>query len=130
MKEFMFFIRKSTNSKETLSPEDHTKFLKGCEQYIETLKKDGKLISAQPIDWSGDVISVIKGESNKFNDVSFKETGDIISGYYHILAKDLDEANSIAKQNPEFKFNPNTRIEVRPIKMKEESTGFVYPNTK
>jgi len=51
----------------------------------------------------------------------------VIGGYYHILAENLDEAISIAKQNPEFKYNPDTRIEVRPIEMKENSTGFVYP---
>jgi hypothetical protein len=44
------------------------------------------------------------------------------------MANDFDEATEIAKANPEFKFNENTRIEVRPIKMKEEQTGFVYPS--
>jgi hypothetical protein len=39
----------------------------------------------------------------------------------------LEEAIEIAKANPEFDYNPNTRIEVRPIKMKEGSTGYVYP---
>jgi hypothetical protein len=126
MKEFMFFIRKQSNSQETLSTEQHHKFLKACESYIGKLKSDGKLISAQPIEWKGKIISSSDG---KWNDVSFNESKEVIGGYYHILAKDLEEASVIAKANPEFQFNPNTRIEVRPIKMKEESTGFVYPNT-
>ncbi len=57
----------------------------------------------------------------------FDESGQIISGYYHIRAENLDEAISIAQENPEFIYNTGTCIEVRPIKMKEETTGFEYP---
>jgi hypothetical protein len=124
MKEFMFFIRKQSDSKETLSPDKHLLFLKGCESYIGNLKKQGKLISAQPIDRAGKIISGKKGE---WKDVPYNETTEVIGGYYHILANDLNEAIEISRANPEFEFNENTRIEVRPIKMKEESTGFVYP---
>ncbi len=124
MKEFMFFIRKQSNSKDTLPPEQHQEFLKACESYIGQLKKGGKLISAQPIEWIGNIIS---GSDGKWGDVPFNEPKEVIGGYYHILANDLDEAISIAKDNPEFQFNPNTRIEVRPIKSKEETTGYTYP---
>jgi hypothetical protein len=125
MKEFMFFIRKRNNSEETLPPEKFKLFLKACEGYIENLNKQGKLISAKPIVWSGKIIS---GRPSNWNESSYDETGEIIGGYYHILAKDFDEATAIAKANPEFAFNDNTRIEVRPVKMKEEHTGFVYPS--
>jgi len=124
MKEFMFFIRKQTDSKETLSTEQHQKFLNGCEIYIGKLKSEGKLISAQPIERTGVIIS---GATGTWKEVPFDESTEVIGGYYHILARDLNEAIAIAKANPEFEFNPKTRIEVRPLKMKEESTGFVYP---
>ena len=127
MKEFMFFIRKNSDSKETLSTDQFQKFLKGCETYIGKLKNEGKLISAQPIDRQGKIIS---GKTGSWKETSFDEGKEVIGGYYHILAKDLEEAISIAKANPEFEFNSDTRIEVRPIKMKEESTGFVYPTDK
>ena len=126
MQEFMFFIRKQSDSKMTLSPEKHQEFLKGCETYIAKLKKEGKLISAQPIERAGDIISY---PGKEWKDVPFNETKEVIGGYYHILAEDLSEAIAIAKENPEFEYNPDTRIEVRPIKMKEETTGFVYPTT-
>jgi len=125
MKEFMFFIRKKSNSKETLSADKFQLFLKACEVYIENLKQQGKLVSAKPIDWSGKIIS---GKSDEWKETSYSEQGEVIGGYYHILAKDIDEATKIAKANPEFTFNDNTRIEVRPVKMKEEQTGFVYPS--
>ncbi len=122
----MFFIRKHGNSSETLSPVEFRQFLKACEVYIEGLKKEGKLISAQPIEWSGKIIS---GKEGSWKDVSFDGKGEVIGGYYHILAKDIEEATEIAKANPEFSFNKNTLIEVRPVKMKEEDTGFVYPGS-
>ncbi len=125
MNEYIFFIRKQSNSAETLTHGQHQEFLKACESYIGKLKKEGKLMSAQPIEWMGKIISKADKE---WMDVAFNESKEIIGGYYHIYANDLEEAISIAKANPEFTYNPNTRIEVRPIKMKEESTGFVYPN--
>ena len=124
MKEFMFFIRKQSDSQITLPPDKHQQFLKACEAYIGNLKKEGKLISAQPIERDGDIILC---SNNVWNDVPFNETKEVIGGYYHILAEDLSEAIPIAKANPEFEFNPDTRIEICPVKMKEETTGFVYP---
>ena len=126
MKEFMFLIRKQVDSKDTLSPEQHQKFLKGCEIYIGKLKQEGKLISAQPIERLGKIIS---GSHGAWKEVPFNESKEVLGGYYHILAKDLDEAIAIAQANPEFEFNPNTRVEVRPLKLKEESTGFIYPKS-
>jgi hypothetical protein len=125
MKEFMFFIRKQTNSEKALSPDKFQQFLKACETYIENLKKQGKLVSAKPIVWSGKIIS---GQAKSWNETAYDQAGEVIGGYYHILANDFEEAVEIAKANPEFAFNENTRIEVRPVKMKEEQTGFVYPS--
>lgn len=124
MKEYIFFIRKQNDSKETLSPEVHIDFLKSCETYIGKLKNDGRLISAQPIVREGKIISKTNDD---WIEVPFNETKEVIGGYYHILAENLDEAIGIAKENPEFTFNPDTRIEVRPLKMKEEKTDFIYP---
>jgi hypothetical protein len=124
MQEFMFFIRKESDHEATLNPEQHKLFLKGCEHYIEELKKDGRLLAAQPIERKGVIIG---GNAGGWAENPFNEGREVIGGYYHILANDLDEAISIAKRNPEFAFPTGARIEVRPVKMKEQSTGFVYP---
>ena len=80
--------------------------------------------SAQPLVREGKIIS---GSKNAWRDKPFNETKEVIVGYYHILAKDIDEATDIAKGNPEFEFTSTARIEVRPIKMKEGSSEFKYP---
>ena len=125
MKEFMLLIRNQGEHLQDLSPDDHEQFVKACEVYINNLKQQGKLLSAQPMERQGKMISGTKGN---WHDGPFNENKEVIVGYYHIRANDIDDAIAIAKGNPEFEYSSTARIEVRPIKMKEVTTGFVYPN--
>ncbi len=122
----MLLIRNEGDSKSSFSPEQHQAFLNACSVYIGKLKKEERLIAAQPLVREGKMIAGSKGE---WKEGPFNETNEVQVGYYHILAKDLDEAVEIAKGNPEFAYTSTARIEVRPIKTKEETTGFVYPKT-
>ena len=124
MKEFMFLIRNEGDAKSALSPDKHLEFVKQCEVYIGKLKAQNKLIAAQPLVREGVVIS---GSKNGWKETPCDPNSKIQVGYYHILANDINEAITIAKENPEFEYVPTATIEVRPIKMKEETTKFVYP---
>src|SRR4030095_1141202 len=124
MKEFMLLIRNDGDGKAGLSAETLQEFLNACMVYIENLKKNGNLKSAQPLVREGTMIS---GTTGAFKDGPYNETKEIIVGYYHILAEDLAEAIKIAKGNPEFAYIKGSKIEVRPVKMKEESTSYIYP---
>jgi hypothetical protein len=127
MKEFMLLIRNKIDHQEGWSSEKHQQFLKACEKYIANLKKQGKLKIAQPLIREGKIIS---GSTGAWKAGAFSDGKEVIVGYYHIYANDMNEAMEIAKQNPEFEFSTTARVEVRPIKMKEETTGFVYPEEK
>lgn len=124
MKEFMLIIRNTMDHLSHLSQEENQQFLKACMDYIGILQDAGKLKAAQPMVKEGVIIS---GSDIAWKEVPFNETRDVIVGYYHILAADLREAIEIAKGNPEFTYTTTARIEVRPVKMKETSTGFNYP---
>ena len=124
LKEFMLLIRNEIDHQDSWPPEQHQQFLNKCADYITVLTNEGKLKSAQPLVREGKMISGSKGA---WKEGPFTETKEIIVGYYHIVAKDLNEAIAIAKGNPEFEFGTTARIEVRPIKTKEETTGYVYP---
>ena len=126
MKEFMLLVRNEIDHQASWSPEQQRQFLKKCEVYIGNLTKEGKLKSAQPLVRKGKLISGSKGA---WKEAPFNETKEVIVGYYHLLAEDLNEAVALAKENPEFEYGTTARIEVRPIQTKEESTGFVYPKT-
>jgi len=120
----MFIIRNVGEGKAGLSPEQHLAFVKACEVYIEKLTARGSMISAHPMMREGKMIS---GTPGNFTEGPYTNNDEQIVGYYRILAGSLDEAVDIAKQNPEFAYSKNAKIEVRPLKMKEETTAFVYP---
>lgn len=124
MKEFMLLIRNEDNGHAEVSPEQFQKFINLVMVYIEDLKKKGTLKSAQPLERGGKMIS---HPSGAFKDGPYNETKETIVGYYHIIAKDLDEAVAIAKANPEMEFIPGSKIEIRPIKGIEESIDYEYP---
>ncbi len=126
MKEFMLYIRNAGDAKAALTPDEHLAFIKKCEVYIGQLKAEGKLIAAQPIVREGFVVS---RNGDGWTSVAIDPSKEVQVGYYHIRANDIQEAMAMAKDNPEFEFVPSASIEVRPIKMKEEQTNFVYPNS-
>jgi len=120
----MLYIRNKGDAKKALSPSEHLAFIKQCEVYIGELKANDDLVAAQPIVREGVTISK-NGDS--WNIAAIDPDKEVQVGYYHLKADSLEEAIAIAKRNPEFAFVPSASIEVRPIKMKEEQTGFVYP---
>jgi len=124
MKEFMLLIHNDADSKLAFTPDREKEFLNACRVYIETLKKTDNLISAQPLVREGVMISGYDGHWEK---APYRENKEVIVGYYHIKADNLDQAIAIAKDNPEFEYTHTARIEVRPIKMKEETTAYLYP---
>lgn len=124
MKEYMLLIRNEFDHQAHWSPDQHREFLEKCERYIGRLNDAGKLISAQPLVREGKMVS---GTHGAWNEGLFRDSAEVIVGYYHVRADDMNDAVAIAKENPEFEFGTTARVEVRPIKMKEEETGFVYP---
>jgi len=91
------------------------------------LKKEHKLLGAQPLIMEGVLISK---SNNGWEEKNIAVDKDVQVGYYHIIAKDIDEAINIAKANPEFEFVASASIEIRPVKTKESETGFIYPSAK
>ncbi len=124
MKEFMLLIHNDADSKLAFTQQQEKEFLNACKVYIETLKKSEHLVSAQPLVREGIMLS---GRDGHWEKAPYRENKEVIVGYYHIMANDLDQAIAIAKDNPEFEYTRTARIEIRPIKMKEEATAYVYP---
>ena len=125
MKEFMFYIRNAGDAKMALSANEHLAFIKKCEVYITRLKNENMLIAAQPIIREGFILSK---DNEAWVKTPVNPNKEVQIGYYHIRANTMDEAIEIAKENPEFEYVPSATIEIRPIKMKEEKTDFIYPS--
>lgn len=111
----MLFIRTEGDHLADMSPEQQQQQVQKIGNYIGTLMHEGKLKGAQPLDMDG---TMVHGNKGVFKDGPYNESKEVIVGYFHIIAKDLDEAISIAKANPVF--DPGkASIEVRPIKSME-----------
>ena len=111
MKDFLLLIRTEGNVWSDLSPENLQEHIQKGTAYITNLMKEGKLKSAQPLDKGSRIVSESNGV---IKDGPFNESKEVIAGYFHIVAKDIDEAVEIAKANPIFKDIP-TKIEVHPM---------------
>jgi hypothetical protein len=112
MPEFMLFIKTKGDHLQGMSPEQQQAHVKKIGDYIGSLMQQGKLKGAQPLDLSG---AIIHGNRGAFKDGPFNESKEVIVGYFHVVAKNLEEAIAIAKANPMFEDSEGT-VEVRPIK--------------
>jgi len=112
MKEFLLIIRTEGDIWTSLSPEKLQEHIEHGTAYIGGLMKQGTIKSAQPLDKGSRIVT----ESNGIiKDGPFNESKEVIAGYFHIVAKDMDDAVEIAKANPIFQDIP-TKIEVHPMK--------------
>jgi hypothetical protein len=112
MKEFLLLIRTEGSVWTDLSPMNLKEHLEHGGAYIGNLMKEGKLKSAAPLDKGSRIVTESNGV---IKDGPFNETKEVIAGYFHIVAKDVNEAVDIAKANPIFKDIP-TKIEVHLLK--------------
>jgi hypothetical protein len=115
MKEFLFFIMSEGKPLANASPEEMQQHIRKVGDYIRKNVKEGKFLGAQPLESNGVTIGGSKG--NIF-DGPYIESKEVISGYYHVLAKDMEEAVEIAKSDPRFD-EENWSIVIRPIQKLE-----------
>ncbi|MGW9686633.1 YciI family protein [Flagellimonas sp. 2504JD1-5] len=115
MQEFMIFIKTKGDHLESLSPEQQQAHVQKIGKYIGGLMESSKLKGAQPLEMNG---AIIHGNKGVFKDGPFNESKEVIVGYFHIIAENLEEAITIAKANPMFD-DAEGSIEVRPIKQME-----------
>jgi hypothetical protein len=96
----------------SLSPKQLEQLINEGTAYIGNLIKEGKLKSAAPLDKGS---RIVRDYDGVIKDGPFNEAKEVIAGYFHIIASDLQEAVEIAKSNPIFADIP-TRIEVHSMK--------------
>lgn len=112
MKEYLLIVKTEGTVWTDLSPEQLQKHMEHGGAYIGNLIKKGTLKSANPIEKTGS--RIVTENNGRLKDGPFNETKEVVAGFFHITAKDMDEAVEIAKDNPIFKDIP-TKIEVYPL---------------
>ncbi len=87
MKEFMLLIRNEIDHQASWSPEQHRQFLKKCEACIVELIERRAGLNRPSRLYGRAGLSQIK---MSMKDGPFNETKEVIVGYFHILAEDLN----------------------------------------
>lgn len=111
MKDYLLIIKTEGSVWTDLSPEQLQRHMEQGSAYIGKLMKEGTLKNANPLDKGSRIITE---ENGSIKDGPFNEGKEVVAGYFHILAKDIEEAIEIAKANPIFTDIP-TKIEVHPM---------------
>ena len=111
MNDFLLILKTEGSVWTDLPPEKLKEHMEHGMAYIGKLISEGKLKSASPVDKGSKLITGSKGT---FMDHPFNESKEVIAGYFLITATDIEEALTIAKENPIFNDIP-TKIEVHPL---------------
>jgi hypothetical protein len=111
MKEYLLLIRNEANYWGAMTHEQQLEHMQKAAAYIQKYTSEGKMKSAQPLTMNG---LMLQNTDSGFKDGPFVESKEVIGGFFHIAANDLDEALEIAKANPVFD-DPGVRIEIREI---------------
>jgi hypothetical protein len=111
MKEFILFIRNEGDPVVNLPQEKQREHVQKVGRFIRQKFEDGIMKAAQPLEMQGSIVSFQNGS---FKTVALDETNEVISGYYQVSARDLNEAIEIAKADPRFE-DGKWRIEVRSV---------------
>ena len=109
MKKFLILLREDLSAVNQMTPEQMEADIAEYMQWVEGLKQNGRHVMSDPLETSGAMISKHKIET----DGPFIESKEAISGFFVILAKDIEEAISITQSCPIFK-NEGI-VELRPI---------------
>jgi len=107
----MLFIKGKGNPVGNLPQEKQEQHVQKAGSFIQNLVTQNKMKDAQPLIPSGVIIS---NENGSFTEQVINEKEEMIAGYYHIQAKDLNEATEIAKSDPRFD-DGKWRMEIRQI---------------
>lgn len=117
MKDYLLILKTEGSVWTDLSPEQLQKHIENGSAYIGNLIKEGILKNANPVDKGSRLIT---GSNGVLKDGPFNESKEVVAGYFHIVAKNMDEAVKIAKANPIFNDIP-TKIEVHPMMAVKEA---------
>jgi hypothetical protein len=112
MKDYLLIIKTEGSVWTDLSAEQLQSHMQNGGAYIGDLMKKGILKGANPIEKSGS--RIVTENNGTLKDGPFNETKEVVAGFFHITANNIEEAVGIAKDNPIFK-DISTKIEVHPM---------------
>lgn len=110
MKEYLLlFYNKTGNGSYITTPEDMLEDMPRWQQWIGNIAMQGKLVSSQPIEFEGTLISKKGVQSGPFIQDEI-----LLTGYLICKADNADEVKEWGQSCPILKYEKGT-VEIRPI---------------
>jgi hypothetical protein len=108
MNEFLLILREDLEAWNSLTPQKMQAEIETHMRWVEELTQKGHFKGGHPLESTG---SMIRGKL--VTDGPYMESKEAVSGYYCLLAKDLQQATAIAKGCPIL--NAGGSVEVRQL---------------
>lgn len=112
MTKYMFLFRGGDAARpdQKTSPDESQAHMMKWRTWMESLGKAGKLISGEPLQKGGRVLT---GRTKKVTDGPFIEGREVVGGYLLVTAANLDEATELSRGCPIFEHDGS--VEVREV---------------
>ena len=115
MAQFMLLLHQVPNYNADLPREKMLEMTKKYMAWAEGLRAKGKMVGGEKLTASGGRQLRTSGGKLVASDGPYAEAKDVLGGYFVIEAKDLAEAEAIAKDCPHLALSPTNWAEIRPI---------------
>jgi hypothetical protein len=114
MAQYMLLLHQGPGNMADLPREKMMEVVKRYYTWSSTMREKGKLVGGEKLAAGG--VRHIKVENGKpvASDGPYAEAKDVVGGYFTIEAKDVAEAEAIAKECPHL-WNGTNWIELRPV---------------
>lgn len=106
MEKFMLIFQGSQPGNS--SPEQMQAHMSKWMAWIDSLAKEGKYVSGEPLMPGGKIVSGNNGKS--VTDGPFTEGKEVVGGFFIVNASDMDEAVAISKHCPDFEFGATVQV--------------------
>jgi len=104
----MFIFHGGINSK--LSPGDQQDNMQQWFAWVEKLKNENRYVAGEALVPGGKSIS---GSKKLVTDGPFAESKEVVAGFFVVMARDIDEAVTMAKDCPDYELGGT--VEVREV---------------
>ena len=115
MAHYMLLLHQGPGNMSDLPREKMMEMTKRYMAWAEGLRQKGKMVGGEKLTASGGRHLKVKDGKPVASDGPYAEAKDVIGGYFVLEAKDLAEAQAIARECPHFALSPTNWAELRPI---------------
>jgi hypothetical protein len=115
MAQYLLMLHQAPNYNSDLPREKMLEMSKRYMAWAESLRAKGQMVGGEKLTASGGRLLKTKDGKLVVSDGPYAEAKDVLGGYFVLEARDLAEAEAIARECPHLALAPTNWAEIRPI---------------